>query len=174
MGFKIENQIIGITETVYSDIDFIIDIEAEQENENFITAYTKNRHFQVIDSKDELHLTVWDKSTNKIIGFIILAGLENTNLSLEFRRIVVKSKGKGFGRQCLQLTKEHCFNQLKFHRLWLDVFDDNERAISLYKSEGFRVEGHLRDVIKQGDKYRTLILLSILDNEYQERNKYCI
>jgi diamine N-acetyltransferase len=171
MDFKIENQNIGISETVYSDIDFIIDIENREENNIFITAYAKDRHIQVIESKDEQHLTVWDKNTNEIIGFIILAGLENTNLSLEFRRIVVKSKGKGFGRQCLQLTKEYCFDRLKFHRLWLDVFDDNERAISLYKSEGFQVDGHLRDIIKQGEKYRTLILLSILESEHSERNK---
>lgn len=171
MDFKIEDEIIGIKETVYSEIDLIINIESEKGNNNFITAYDKNRHIQVIDSTDEQHLTVWDKNTNKFIGFIILAGLENTNLSLEFRRIVVKSKGKGIGRQCLQLTKKYCFNQLKFHRLWLDVFDDNERAISLYQSEGFQVDGHLRDVIKQGDKYRTLIILSILDYEHEERNK---
>jgi diamine N-acetyltransferase len=168
MDYKLQNQIIGITETVYSHIDFIIDIEAEQENKNFITAYDRNRHVQVIDSKDEQHLTVWNKNTNEIIGFIILAGLENMNLSLEFRRIVVKSKGKGFGRQCLRLIKEYCFRQLRFHRLWLDVFEDNERAISLYKSEGFQVDGHLRDVVKQGEKYRTLILLSILENEHDE------
>jgi len=168
MNFIIENANIGITKTVYDSIDLLIRIENEQENKSFITPYDKNRHFQVIDSKDEEHLTIWGKETEKIIGFIILAGLENPNLSLEFRRIVIQSKGKGFGRQCLKLTKEYCFNILKFHRLWLDVFEDNQRAIALYKSEGFKVDGHLRDVIKQGDIYRTLILLSILENENNE------
>jgi diamine N-acetyltransferase len=165
MNFIIENTTIGITKTVYENIDLVISIESEQENKTFITPYDKKRHFQVIDSKDEEHLTVWDKTTEKIVGFIILAGLENPNLSLEFRRIVIQSKGKGFGRQCLKLTKDYCFNNLKFHRLWLDVFDDNERAITLYTSEGFKVDGQLRDIIKQGDIYRTLILLSILENE---------
>jgi diamine N-acetyltransferase len=105
MDFIIENVNIGIAKTVYDNIDLIIHIENEQENKSFITPYDKNRHFQVIDSKDEEHLTVWEKETAKIIGFIILAGLENPNLSLEFRRIVIQSKGKGFGRQCLKLTK---------------------------------------------------------------------
>ena len=165
MNFIIENENIGITKTVYDGIDLVINIENDPENKSFITPYGKNRHVQVIDNKDEEHLTVWEKRTEKVIGFIILAGLENLNLSLEFRRIVIQSKGNGFGRQCLKLTKEYCFNNLNFHRLWLDVFDDNERAISLYKSEGFKVDGYLRDVIKQGDIYRTLILLSILENE---------
>lgn len=168
MNFIIENTNIGITKTVYDNVNFVISIESKEENKSFITPYDKNRHFQVIDSKDEEHLTVWEKDTEKIVGFIIIAGLENLNLSLEFRRIVIQDKGKGFGRQCLKLIKEYCFNILKFHRLWLDVFDDNERAIALYKAEGFKVDGHLREVIKQGEIYRTLILLSILENENDE------
>ena len=169
MYFKIENQKIGLAETIISNIETICNIENDHNNKVFITSYDKDRHQQVIDSKDEEHLTVWDKATGNIIGFIILAGLENQNLSLEFRRIIIQSKGKGFGRLCLQLTKEYCFMKLKFHRLWLDVFDDNERAINLYKSEGFQIDGHLREVIKQGDNYRTLILLSILENEYGQQ-----
>jgi diamine N-acetyltransferase len=166
MNFKLENQHIGISETIAKDIGLIFKIENEQENKIFVMPYDKNQHLQVIDSKDEEHLTVWDKETGKIIGFIILAGLTNLNLSLEFRRIVVQSKGKGFGRQCMQLIKAYCFKKLKFHRLWLDVFEDNERAINLYKSEGFQVDGTFREVAKQGDKYRSLFLLSILDYEY--------
>ncbi len=66
-----------------------------------------------------------------MVGFIILSGIENSNLSLEFKRIVIQEKGKGFGRQSLKLIKDYCFNTLKFHRLWLDVFDDNNKAIHI-------------------------------------------
>ena len=170
MKFKIENQKIGLTGTITANIGLIYNIENDEDNKIFITPYDKDRHQKAIDSKDEEHLTVWDKATRNIIGFIILAGLENQNLSLEFRRIIIQSKGKGFGRLCLQLTKEYCFMKLKFHRLWLDVFDDNERAINLYKSEGFQIDGHLREVVKQGDNYRTLILLSLLENEYRQQH----
>lgn len=162
------NEELVIIETNYIDIDLIIEIEGLQENIDFITPYSLQRHLDVIESTDELHLTIWDKKTLSIIGFIILAGLENANLSLEFRRIVIQQKGNGFGRQCLQLIKKYCFEELKFHKLWLDVFEDNQRAINLYKSEGFQVDGILRDAVKYGSNYRTLILLSILEDEYYE------
>lgn len=171
MIYLLENDHIGLSETVHGDIDRIIAIESNKENTVFITPYDKARHLQAIDSKDEAHLTVWDKKASTIVGFIILAGLENSNLSLEFRRLVVESKGQGFGRQCLQLIKAYCFSKLRFHKLWLDVFDDNQRAINLYTSEGFRVDGHLRDVIKEGERYRTLMVLSILETEYTEMQK---
>lgn len=168
MEYALENELIGITETVPAHIKLIIEIENNQENVMFITPYDEKRHLQSIESNNESHLIIWCKKTTKIIGFIILVGLENANLSLEFRRLVIQSKGRGIGRQCLRLIKEYCFKEIKFHRLWLDVFDDNQRAINLYKSEGFQIDGYLRDVIKQKDSYRTLMLLSILENEYNE------
>lgn len=164
--YKVENLEVGLQSTLLEDVDLICEIEKQNGNLEFITPYSKERHLQVIESKDEEHLTVWHKETNKLIGFIILAGLQNQNLSLEFRRIVIQPKGKGFGRQCLQLIKTYCFDTLKFHRLWLDVFEDNSKAISLYQSEGFLKEGVLRDIIKQKGNYRTLLILSMLEDEY--------
>lgn len=147
--YKIENSQIGLKETLPEGIVLISEMEKQEENLRFITPYDKKRHLEVIVNKDEEHLTAWDKKTGKIVGFVILAGLQNPNLSLEFRRIVIQEKRKGIGKQCLQLIKKYCFNNLKFHRLWLDVFEDNARAIHLYRSEGFIEEGKLRDVINR-------------------------
>ncbi len=166
MPFIIENTEIGLSYTLQSEIPLITEAEQHSDNKVFISPYTVERHLEVINNKDEAHLTIRHKQTGEPAGFIILAGLENQNLSLEFRRIVILSKGQGLGRQSLQLVKQFCFNTLKFHRLWLDVFEDNQRAIHIYKSEGFKEEGRLRDIIKQGETYRTLIVLSILESEF--------
>ena len=64
------------------------------------------------------------------------------------------------------IGKKYCFDELNFHRIWLDVFDDNLRAIHLYKSEGFTEEGKLRDVIRNDENYRSLLILSILEKEF--------
>ena len=168
MNYRIENLNIGLTDTDPDDLDLICQIENEQENLNFIIPYHRTRHQQVIDSPDEEHLSVWNKGNRELVGFLILAGLGNSNLSLEFRRMVIQNKGKGYGRQCLQMIKEYCFNTLRFHRLWLDVFEDNNKAIGLYQSEGFQIEGRLRELIKQGSGYRTLLILSMLDSEFRK------
>ena len=168
MNFKIENIIIGLSETLPENLNLICEIEKQRGNREFINPYDKKRHQQVIDSKDEEHLSIWNKDNKELIGFVILAGLANPNLSLELRRIVVQPKGKGYGRQCLQLVKQYSFQTIKFHRLWLDVFEDNQRAIHVYKSEGFKEEGKLRDAIKSDEGFRTLIILSILENEYDK------
>ena len=104
---------------------------------------------------------------DKLIGHMLIFGVKNENKSLELRRIAINEKGFGFGREALQLLKILCFEELKFHRLWLDVYDDNSRAFKLYESEGFVQEGLLRDKFKTKNGYRSQRVYSILESEYK-------
>ena len=140
-------------------------IEIEKDNSNYIGQYDFSEHIAVIKSDNEQHLSIFDKSNNLLIGHVILSGLKNKNDSIEFRRIVVSRKEKGFGKESIKLIKEYCFQELRAHRIWLDVFENNDRAIGLYKSQGFKTKGLLRDSIKQNGHYRSLKIMSILAND---------
>jgi RimJ/RimL family protein N-acetyltransferase len=65
------------------------------------------------------------------------------------------------------------FTDLHAHRFWLDVKSLNERALSLYRSEGFVDEGRLRESVRLmapgADGYDSLIVMSMLDREFQAR-----
>jgi diamine N-acetyltransferase len=67
---------------------------------------------------------------------------------VEFKRIVVNEKGSGFGHEAVRLVKREVFERYRAHRLWLDVFEHNQRAKALYLSEGFKIEGMLREHVK--------------------------
>jgi len=152
-----------------TQLDNILNIiQIERKNSEFIGQYDFERHRAVIESDDEIHLSIFNKSNNSLIGHIILAGLENTNDSIEFRRIVISKKGCGFGKASIDLIKKYCFENLKAHRIWLDVYSDNVRAIGLYKCQGFRIDGLLRDSVKQNGKYRSLVIMSILKNDFEK------
>ena len=58
--------------------------------------------------------------------------------------------------------------KLKLHRLELDVFSFNSRAIKAYKKAGFKQEGVLRDGIKDGDEYADDVLMAILEDEWRD------
>lgn len=161
----LETEKIIIELTQLDNIGKIIQIESE--NSDFIGQYDYDGHKRVIESDDEIHFSILDKVENNLIGHIILAGINNPHDSIEFRRIVVSKKGKGFGKESINLIKKYCFENLKAHRIWLDVFEDNKRAISLYISQGFRHDGLLRECIKQDKKYRSLLLMSILETDIQ-------
>lgn len=142
-------------------------IQIENDNSNFIGQCDYNGHKGVIESDDEIHFSILDKTDNSLIGHIILAGLKNENNSIEFRRIVISKKEKGLGKESISLIKKYCFENLKVHRIWLDVYDDNMRAIGLYKSQGFKIDGLLRECIKQDGNYRSLLIMSLLVTDNQ-------
>ena len=101
---------------------------------------------------------------------MILEGVKDENRSLNIKRIVVAEKGLGIGRAAIQLVKELAFSELQAHRLWLDVKTFNTRAKHIYETEGFKIEGTLRDCIRKGDQYESLTVLSILENEFISPN----
>lgn len=161
-----KSDLIILRNTRENDLDFVVDYEHKPDNARYVGQWTKEQHRNSLFQEDILHLIVEEKSINKPIGYVILAGITNRNQNIEFRRVVISNKGKGLGRETLKLVKKVAFEQLNAHRLWLDVRYKNQRAQNLYKSEGFIEEGILRECILYNRNYESLIVMSILKNEY--------
>ena len=100
-------------------------------------------------------------------GFIILQGCRNPHGSVELKRIVLQPKGRGYGRACVRLLAEMAFRDLGAHRFWLDVKERNERALALYRDEGFVEEGRLRESVRSDAGYESLIVMSMLRAEHE-------
>jgi RimJ/RimL family protein N-acetyltransferase len=64
--------------------------------------------------------------------------------------IVAEQRGKGHGRAMLDAAIEHARGE-RMHKLELEVWPDNERAIALYESCGFQTEGIRRDHYRRRD-----------------------
>ncbi len=144
-------------------MDFIVCIE--KANDDFVFVWPRERHIEAIERLDEMHVSIVNAATKELVGYIILSGIGGEDNSLEFRRMVIADKGKGYGGISVRFIKKYCFEVLKYHRLWLDVYTDNERAIGLYIKEGFIQEGLLRECKKAGDGYRSMVIMSMLENE---------
>ncbi|MCU1265873.1 MAG: GCN5-related N-acetyltransferase [Acidobacteria bacterium] len=96
-----------------------------------------------------------------------MAGLTDPNQSVELRRIVVTEKNKGYGQEALGLIKRLAFVERGAHRLWLDVKQQNSRARHVYESHGFIVEGVLRECVKAEAGFDSLVVMSMLREEYR-------
>ena len=155
---------IHLQKTKPDDLTVVMEMENHADNRDFVTQNSLERHLAIIAGPDEEHLKVMDEN-DRIIGYVILVGLENPNKIIELRRLVIAEKGKGYGRETLRFIKKYCFEQLRCHRLFLDVVEDNMRAQYLYRSEGFMLDGLLREAHKTEKGYKNLLLLSILEQE---------
>ncbi|MED0706685.1 GNAT family protein [Aneurinibacillus aneurinilyticus] len=139
-------------------------------NRGYITPWNREQHATSLLNTDCIHM-ILENRNKQPIGFVILFGIENRHGNIELMRIVITDKGKGYGKEAIGLIQEFVFSQLKAHHLWLDVKDHNLRAIHVYESTGFQVEGKLRECIRTDDRYESLIIMGILEREYVSKFK---
>jgi RimJ/RimL family protein N-acetyltransferase len=71
-------------------------------------------------------------------------------------------RGKGYGRQAVQLLLQHAFAQLNLHRIELMVLADNLPAIRAYERCGFQTEGRLRQNVFKRGAYADSLIMSVL------------
>jgi RimJ/RimL family protein N-acetyltransferase len=159
--------------TMLSDLDWVVGVERDGANLPFITPWERMQHEGAIRFPDARHFIVEQGNALERIGFVILQGCRNPHGSVELKRLVLQAKGRGLGRAAVRQLKAMAFTQLKAHRFWLDVKALNTRALALYQSEGFVEEGRLRESVRLSgegaDGYDSLIVMSLLDREYQAR-----
>ena len=154
-----------------SDLEWVVSVETDPANLPFITPWERTQHEGAIRFPDSRHFIVEAGDHYERAGFVILQGCRNPNRSIELKRMVLQPAlhGKGGGRACVKLLEQMAFRDLKAHRFWLDVKSRNTRALALYASEGFVEEGRLRESVRVAGAYDSLVVMSMLDREYEAR-----
>lgn len=148
------------------DLDYIMQVEWAEENAKYVIPNSREQHRATLNTQSAIHLIVETHDGAEPVGFLMIAGLDNPSREIEFTRIIMAAKGKGYGRETLRMLKAWAFEELRFHRAWLDCKDHNARAMHLYESEGFVREGLIRETILTDGVYENLVILGILDREY--------
>jgi diamine N-acetyltransferase len=162
---------IRLRRATEADLDFVLAAEHSPENSPFVTRWTREQHAGSLSSEEVGLFIVESESDQSPVGYFIMAGLMDQNQSLELRRIVVTEKKKGYGQQTLDVIKRLAFVERGAHRLWLDVKKENARALHVYESQGFVIEGVLRECIKAESAFESLVVMSILRDEYLDGEK---
>ena len=106
----------------------------------------------------------------EIIGESVINEIDWELRSANFRIGIFHQtqRGQGIGTWATEITRDFAFENLKLHRLELDVYSFNPGAEKVYLKAGFKREGVLRDAILDGNEYADDILMSILEDEWKE------
>lgn len=160
---------VRLRPTMQSDLDFVLSLEQDPANLPFITPWERTQHEAAIRFPDFRHFIIEAGTGLDAAGFVILIGCRSQHQSIELKRMVVQEKGLGYGRAALRVIKKIVFDDLAAHRFWLDVKERNARAQGLYQSEGFELEGRLRDAVRVEGGRDSLIVMSMLAPEFAAR-----
>jgi RimJ/RimL family protein N-acetyltransferase len=82
--------------------------------------------------------------------------------------------GKGYGTDALEVMLRFAFSELNLHRISLNVFEYNSRALNSYLRAGFKVEGRERETLQRDGKRWDLIFMGILRSDWELTHpEYC-
>lgn len=166
----LDSEIVNLQRTAVQDLEFVLTAEQDESNRAYIGQWSREQHIAAMSDPDIQHLTIRNNSGERV-GYFIITGLQDANLTVCIKRVVIQSKGLGYGKLSLRLVTDWIFRHTETHRLWLDVRDHNNRARHVYESSGFTLDGTLRDCVKVGEQFESLHIMSILRHEYMEQRQ---
>ena len=128
----------------------------------------KNWFYQIISNPNVRIFSIRKVDSNEIIGTCQLNSLDWLNRSGEIQIRIGNSleRGKGYGYDAVSQLLSFGFRDLGLERIYVQVFESNERAIKLYKRIGFSFEGTLRNASFIDGKFMNVVLMSIIKSEF--------
>lgn len=104
-----------------------------------VTAEDLNAQYGELAYTDSFYqMTAFDETG--VVGHLIMRFTDEEKSVLRFGFVIVDDtkRGKGYGKEMLQLSIRYAFEILKVQKITLGVFENNEQAYHCYKSVGFR------------------------------------
>jgi RimJ/RimL family protein N-acetyltransferase len=117
---------------------------------------------------DKHAYAIVDLETDRLLGSVSLNNVHETHRCATLG-IVIGDKSyhnKGYGREAIRLLLDFAFNFLNMHNIVLWVYDDNARGIACYKSVGFKECGRRRQANRLNGKWRDIVFMDILAEEF--------
>jgi len=154
---------LALRPTRADDLGYVVAAESDADNAPHLAPSPRAEHEGFLGDPRQRHLIA--EVDGRPVGFVLMR-LHPEDRAVELRRLAVTEKGRGYGRATLRAVARTAFEEHGAHRLWLDVKPHNERARALYRSEGFVEEGVLRDALLTGDRFESLVVMSLLRPEW--------
>jgi RimJ/RimL family protein N-acetyltransferase len=113
---------------------------------------------------------IFNKESQKLIGDIGISTIDLENKHAEIGMAIGDKNywNKGYGTDLVKTILKFCFQELGLNKVYLDVWEENKRAIGCYLKCGFKKDGVLREHVFKDGKYHHKWIMSILKKEWKK------
>lgn len=129
-------------------------------------------HQAYMQTNDRMYL-IEDARSKKPIGTVSIYNIDIENSHAEWGRLIIEEAEylNGFFAIDVELAiLKHAFNDMKLHKLYCTLLDENTRLLPQHKNFGFVEERVARQHIKKGESFHDLLYLSILEEEFRKQS----
>src|SRR5699024_6983626 len=168
----IRSEILRVRALESNDLPFVHELN----NEYSIMSYwfeepyeslTELQYLFVKHLLDESESRFIVEDDKQIVGIVELVVIDYIHRNCDIKTIISKDfVVKGYSKFACDKYTRYAFDILNMHKVYLDVDQDNEKAIHIYESYGFKKEGLLREHFYAKGKYKDAFLMALLKCEY--------
>ncbi|MEH7252444.1 GNAT family protein [Neobacillus niacini] len=118
--------------------------------------------------ESRIFLVIVDQATNELIGDVELSYIDLLSRT-SYIRIQISNDhylSKGYGTEAMKLLLDYGFGVYNLHRIELEVYSFNSRAIRAYEKLGFKQEGIKRESMYYNHEYHDTIIMGLLKSEF--------
>ncbi len=173
----IRGEKINLRPMTYDDTDNIVKWRANKRVKNnflYRGEITREVHESWIKTKVEtgevVQFIIEEAESDRPIGSTYLRDIDREIGKAEFGIFIGEDDavGRGYGTEAAKLIVNYAFSNLKLHKVYLRVLDENLVAKKSYEKVGFREEGHFRDEVFLNGEYKDVIFMAIFDDGERE------
>ena len=105
-------------------------------------------HIRIFYEAKQLRLAICKVETKKAIGLIDLFDFDPKNHRAGIGIVIQHEidRGKGVGKEALNLLVDYAFNQLNLHQLYANIGVNNDISLKLFTTFGFQKIGIKKDL----------------------------
>jgi RimJ/RimL family protein N-acetyltransferase len=115
-------------------------------------------------SEDQAYHMILRQSDDSPIGFIRFIYIDRTSGNVWLRMMIGDKQawGKGYAGDAMRIYLKWLFDVIGIHRVTLECYSTNKRAIEFYRRIGFRKEGVLREAVLIDGTYHDIYSFGLL------------
>lgn len=157
------------------DLDFIISLVNDPDIESTIVGWAwplskkdEEQWYQSFRNTDTTVRYIIETEDEGVVGLTGLTKFDYKNGSAKGAGIRIKPnvQTRGLATDAYMTMFRFAFNELRLHRISTSAFEDNASSLRFMEKCGCKVEGVQREAIFKNGKYKNLVILGILADEY--------
>jgi RimJ/RimL family protein N-acetyltransferase len=128
----------------------------------------------VLNDSSTIMFSIVKKATGELLGACGLCYINWVNRSADFSIYIGAENlyiDKKYAPDAAIVMARYAFGEINMHRVWAEVYDFDERKIALFKSLGFRLEGHFKETYWHDNCWHDSLFFSMLEYDYATYNK---
>ena len=126
---------ISIQPTNFKELKEISEIGCQSHVGEFLSNKSLETHQRDFKGNGIIYLSILS-SVGLLAGYIIICK-EKQFKAVQLKRILIDEKHLGIGQKALLYLENYCIKELKSNRIWLDVYENNLKAIHVYEKLGY-------------------------------------